>query len=203
MKVPIRLLLPLAPLISSLARPVTSGLCFLLLAGAVWAGYTALQSPCFSPEAPQQINLTYFEASHRKDAQIALSSWAGDIPPTLTRTLDPFPNADELPYPLGSSLFSVPRAKLAGPDLELLKWNTTEQSHSTTIRLRPTIASQEIQIRLNQAAGLSRVTALGMDIPLPEPDVNGQQSLLFRGVPEDGLETVSYTHLTLPTKRIV
>ena len=40
----------------------------------------------------------------------------------------------------------------------------------------------------------SQVTALGVDIPLPEPDVHGQQSLLFRGVPEDGLEiTLTWT----------
>gem|GEM_PF-730405 len=188
------LLLPLTPLISSVARPHIVGLCFLLLAGAVGAGYAALQSPCFSPDAPQQINLTYFESSHRNDAQIALSTWEGDIPPTLTRTLDPFPDADEIPYPLGPSLFTAPKAKLASPDLELLKWNTTKQSHRATIRLRPTIVSQEIQIRIHQAEGLSRVTALGMDIPLPEPDVNGQQSLLFRGVPEDGLEiTLAWT----------
>jgi hypothetical protein len=69
-----------------------------------------------------------------------------------------------------------------------LKWDTKEQSHSARIRLRPTTESQAIQIRIAQSEGLSQVTALGMAIPLPEPDLNGQQSFVFRGVPGDGLE---------------
>ena len=188
------LLLPLAPVVSSLARPFTSGICFLLLTGAVWAGYAAVKSPFFSSSAPQQINLTYFEAVNRDDAQVEISSWEGDLPQTLIRNLVPFPEARELPYPLGPSVFTAPKAQLASPDLELLKWNTTEHSHYAKIRLRPTAASQEIQIRIDQRAGLSQVTALGMDMRLPDPDVHGQQSLVFRGIPEDGLEiTLAWT----------
>ena len=182
------LLLPLAPVVSSLARPVISGFCFLLLAGAVWSGYTAVKSPFFSSDAPQHINLTYFEAANRDDAQIEISSWEGDLPQRLIGNLDPFPEASDLPYPLGPSVFTAPRAQLASPHLELLKWNTTGHTHDAKIRLRPTALSQEIQIRIDQRAGLSRVTALGMDMLLPEPDLAGQQSLLFRGIPEDGLE---------------
>ncbi len=182
------LTLPLVPLIRLLSRRLTSGLCFLLLVGAAGAGYTALQSPSFTSESPQQVNLTYFEAVSRNDAQVGISSWEGDIPTSLTKALEPFPNPDEIVYPLGSSLFSAPRAKLTNPDLELLKWDTREQSYSARIRLRPTIESQEIQLRIAKSESLSEVNALGMDIPLPEPDLNGQQLLVFRGVPEDGLE---------------
>ncbi len=182
------LILPLVPLLTVLSRRITSTIGFLLLVGAVGAGYASLQSPSFTHDSPQQINLTYFEAASRNDAQIALSSWEGEIPPSLTGNLKPLPDATKMPYPLGSSIFLVPRAQLSSPQLELLKWDNSEQSHSARIRLRPTINSQEIQIRIAQSEELSRITALGLEIPLPEPDPDGQQSLLLRGVPDDGLE---------------
>ena len=182
------LILPLVPLLTVLSRRITSTIGFLLLVAAVGAGYASLQSPSFTHDSPQQINLTYFEAASRNDAQIALSSWEGEIPPSLTGNLKPLPDATKMPYPLGSSIFLVPRAQLSSPQLELLKWDNSEQSHSARIRLRPTINSQEIQIRIAQSEGLSRITALGLEIPLPEPDPDGQQSLLLRGVPDDGLE---------------
>ena len=184
------LLLPLVPLLAPLSRKFLLRCILLLGLGALGTGYLTLQTPAFTADLPQQLNLTYYEEMDQGTGQISFVSQEGSLPPLLTSGLKHLPEPGNLAYPLRGSAFETRKADLPLPKLELLNWNNENDAHSARIRFTPALPSQEIVIGLDQAQELSTISALGTDLPLPQTDRSNRQWLRFRGVPNDGLEIV-------------
>ena len=183
------LALPLLPLAILLPRTALLCAALALALGAVGSGYLAVQTSSFTTNSPQQLNITYFEEADQEDAKVSISTWEGSIPPELTDKLSPMAGKQNASYPLGDSVFETKKAGLSLPGIELLKWDNDEGSQCARIRITPTLPAQEIVIGLDDSQGLSGISALGTDLPLPQEDGRtGRRWLRFRGIPEDGLE---------------
>ena len=184
------LLLPLVPLLTLLSRMFLFRCALLLGLGALGAGYLALQTPAFTADSPQQLNLSYYEEMDQDNGHISFMTREGSLPPLLTSGLKRLPEPGSLAYPLRGSVFETRKADLPLPKFELLDWSNESNTHSARIRFTPTLPSQEIVIGLDQDQELSAISALGTDLPLPKADYSDRQWLRFRGVPTDGLEIV-------------
>ena len=184
------LLLPLVPLLAPLSRKFLLHCALLLGLGALGAGYLAIQTPAFTADLPQQLNLIYYEEMNQDTGRISFVPQEGSLPPLLTSGLKRLPEPGNLAYPLRGSIFETRKADLLLPKLELLDWSNESDTHSARIRFIPTLPAQEIVLGLDQAQELSGISALGTDLPLPQTDRSNRQWLRFRGVPNDGLEIV-------------
>ncbi len=181
------LLLPVAPLLGELRRwsLYQAALGLALLTGGII--FLSVKTPAFSPDAPQQITLSYLEEIGSTHAQVSLSSWEAPVPDSLvegyTRLKKPNPV-----FPREGFAVGVTSAGLTAPEAALLDWNSADGLHTGRVRLKPSRASQQIVVIVPASLALEKISSQGMDLTMPAKESDDRRWLRFRGLPGDGIE---------------
>lgn len=181
------ILLPIVPLLSQLSRPLLLRSFMALGLAASVVAYFAIRTPPFTPDAPQQITLTYLEQEGSAQAQLSMSTWEGELPAALTEELPRLEPPNAL-YSVPGITLATEKAGLAAPEVELLDWNAEGSLHTAKLRFTRSQPSQQILVGVTVLQGLRKIHALGNELALPEGSADGRKWIRFRGVPEDGIE---------------
>jgi hypothetical protein len=189
------LVLPLSPLLVGLT--LRSQLCFSLAIAALAAGffYRALETPSFTRDAPQQVNLLYLEEEGLDQAKLVMQSIEGPITTSLAPGLPDLepPAIDFAGNHLRkhhSRAVAVASTGASAPEVALLSQNTTGKTHRVRFRLRPSRESQYLMAGVPsfEKIILEGIAIENISLTIPPRDLDGFKWIRVRGASAEGVE---------------